>query len=369
MRAALLRRRGDVLGVAAVLVAAAVYLSPALKDGLHFGPYDLGQLLSVGHVVPLTIHNRLNGDLITQMIPWNTLNWRLVHAGQLPLWNGYSLLGTPQMFNFESATLSLPNLVGYAFPLGESFLAAVAGKLVIAGVGTYCYCRVLGTRPAAAAFGAITFMLSGAFVNWLGWPLSDVVAWTGFICAFATLAYRDARPRYVVLLAVSIAFCCYGGFPEAYVLVGLSVGALLAVTALSMLAARRRWSPGGIVRLVAAGAAGICLAAPLLLPGAQLLAGSVRSGLSAHDRSAPASLLSNAIAQGFYGLPLHGSVWFGRLDYYESVAYVGLAAIVLAVVGLAVGWRRPAVAGVAALGLVALVLSYHVGSFDPGRGS
>lgn len=358
--------RGDVVGIALVVVAAAAYLSPVLKDGWSFGPYDLGSVVTIGHVIPTLTHNRLNGDLITQMIPWNALDWRLLHHGQLPLWNSYTLLGSPQMFNFESAVLSLPDLVGYLFPLSASFLVAVAVKLLLAGTGTYVFCRVLGARPAAAAFGGITFMLSGSFSNWLGWPLSDVVAWSGWICALCVLAYRSPKRRYVVLLAVAVAFAFYGGFPEAYALALYAIGAFLGVGGLAVLMRRRSVAPFGILRIGGGVAAGVALAAPLLLPGAQLLSISERGAAAAHDSTRAASALSLLVSQGYYGLPLRGSVWFGPGDYYETAAYIGIVALVVAIVGIATSWRRPAVAGVIGLTFVSLALAFHVGHFDPG---
>ena len=71
---------------------------------------------------------RGSADTITQGVPWNTLDWELVRQGQLPLWNSFSGTGLPQLFNFESAPLSLATIVGYLFPLSMSFLATVAAK-------------------------------------------------------------------------------------------------------------------------------------------------------------------------------------------------------------------------------------------------
>ena len=105
---------GDVLGLAWVVMALAAYLSPALWDGFSFGPTDIANQLSFLTYVPhLAVHNGLNGDIITQAVPWNTLDWVAVHHGQLPLWNNYSGDGMPLMLNFESAPLALPTLVGY----------------------------------------------------------------------------------------------------------------------------------------------------------------------------------------------------------------------------------------------------------------
>ena len=75
-------------------------------------------------------------------------------------------------------------------------------------------------------------------------------------------------------------------------------------------------------------------------------------------RAAGARALSLLFAQGYDGLPTKGSVWFGPLDYYEATAYVGTVAIVLAVLAVLVGWRRPVVAGLVGAGLISLVVVY-----------
>src|SRR5487761_2105209 len=143
-------RRSDLLGLAWIICFALLFLSPALKDGPVFGPADLGSTLSTltrGSVplsthclsaqlspIPQCGHNSINGDQITQSIPWANENWTLVHHGQLPLWNDLSATGMPQMFNFESATLALPSLVSYLVPLSVAFLVIVLMKLLICGV-------------------------------------------------------------------------------------------------------------------------------------------------------------------------------------------------------------------------------------------
>src|ERR1039458_2870898 len=115
------------------------------------------------------------------MVPFNTFDWTAIHHLQFPLWNDLSLLGLNQFLNFQSAVLSLPDLMSYLAPLRFAFLVVVAMKLLIAGTGAYVLCRVLGLRPLASALGGVTFMLSGAFSAWLAWPLSGVVAWLGWI--------------------------------------------------------------------------------------------------------------------------------------------------------------------------------------------
>lgn len=91
----------DALAISWMLLFVFLYLSPALKDGSAFGPSDLGRGVSLLTRLPnpLPTHNPVNGDIITQSLPWNTLDWRLVHSGQLPLWNSYSGTGLPQLLN------------------------------------------------------------------------------------------------------------------------------------------------------------------------------------------------------------------------------------------------------------------------------
>src|SRR5579863_1353464 len=107
------RWRGHALGVLWVLGAAGALLGPALAHGSSLGPIDwLSQYgLSARHGG--VINNRQTFDQVTELIPWSMLGWAQVHAGHLPLWNPYSGLGMPLAFNWQSASFSLPALVGY----------------------------------------------------------------------------------------------------------------------------------------------------------------------------------------------------------------------------------------------------------------
>lgn len=365
----------DLAGVGSVFVMAAAYLSPAVKDGGRFGTFDF--------VIPVTSlgkgaytgrpFNNVNSDVISQMNAWNVFNWRQIHSGHFPLWNDLSLLGLPHFLNFESAVLSLPEIVSYAVPLNYAFLVAVLMKLLIAGTGAYFLARVLKLSPFGASFAGVAFMLSGGFSNWLSWPLTDVLAWTGWIAGFAILAYRfPARPRYVAGLAVSIAFCLYGGFPEGNVFVAVCLGVMFVVFVLASLVAgyfdRRSKTPlslGGLVRLVAGTVAGGLLAMPLFWPGLQTLAISHRTTEGGYP-GLPVRSLPLLIAQGYYGIPTHDSPFFLKgYNYYESATYVGVVVLVLACVAVVRWWKHPVVISMAATCVVVLVCVYQTKTFHP----
>jgi hypothetical protein len=353
----------DVVGVSIIVLLALLYLSPALKDGFSFGPTDLisNASLLTNHIFSPVAHNHLAGDTGDQGVPWNAIDWRIVHNGEIPLWNSTAGTGLPQLFNFESAAFALPTLLGYLFPLSASFLVTVLGKLLIAGIGTYVCCRVLGTGAAGATLGGSTFMLSGSFAGWLGWSISGPVAWSGFILAGIALAYRSRRrARDLWLLALSIAFAIYGGFPEMYPLMAAVLLCICGVAAIGSLIETHRLALRGISRVLVASAAGLALSAPLWFPGLSVISHSARSGKHLNGGLEP-HLLSLVFAQGYYGLPIAGSTFLTNVtNYYESATYLGVIAIVCAVVALVVAYRRGLVIGLALGAFVTLALCYSI---------
>ncbi len=358
-------RRGDIGGLLWILVVCFAYFSPALKDGASFGPTDIGEGLSLLTRVPgLVLHDNINGDLITQGAPWNLLDWRLVHSGQFPLWNDLSGTGLPHFLNFESAVLSLPTLVGYLFPLNASFLVTAICKMLLAGTGAYVACRLLSCRPLAASFGATIAMLAGSFSGWLGWAVSGPMAWTGWLLAGVIICYRRRGAAGVVLLAVATAFAIYAGMPESDLLVAIGLGAVCIVTGLVTLGRDRSVPVLPLVRIAAGLVAGVALAAPLVLPGIPILLASNRKGTVAAT-ALPVHAAALLFAQGYYGLPIKGSYFFGPVNYFETAAYVGIPAIVLALVGLVAWRRRPVAIGLAVAILGSLLVIYRFIPNDP----
>ncbi len=122
------------------------------------------------------------------MIPWTTLAWTQVHHGHLPLWNPYSGLGMPLVFNWQSASFSVPALVGYLVPVRLAYTVAQIVTLVIAGSGVYVLGRVLRLGVLGSATAATVYELSGPFMGWLGWPNAAAMAWAGWL-------FADGHPR------------------------------------------------------------------------------------------------------------------------------------------------------------------------------
>ena len=354
----------DALGLAGVVVAGVLVLVPALAHGTFLGPYDILQNTGLNKVPNIKVHNATLLDQISLFIPWTNLVWTQVHQGHFPLWNPYSALGMPLAFNWESAPLSLPVLIGYLFPVGLAYTAQLVVTVVIAGTGAYVLGKVLRLGLLGCVTAAIVFELSGPFIGFLGWPLSSVMCWAGWLFAAVVLVLRgDKRAQAIVLLAVVLAFAIYAGDPEGVLLLALSA----AIFALAMLLLRAPafGGSGPVIRPVfdfgLSVIAGSALAAPLILPGLQFAKGSNRSveGPALAPKGLPPQELLHFIFQGFDGLPILHSEWFGVSAYPMTCAYVGVTVLVLAATALVLRWRRPEVRSFAlvavAMGLLVFV--------------
>jgi hypothetical protein len=335
-----------------VLGAAAAVLAPALAHGAYLGPYDVLSRYGLSAQPGVLVHYSGPSDQIQQMIPWTALAWTQVHHGQLPLWNPYAATGMPLAFNWLSAAFSVPSAVGYLLPLHLAYTAQIVLTLVIAGTGAYALGRVLGLAPIACAFAATVFELSGPLMGWLGWPLSGVISWAGWLFAATILVLRGPRARAVVALAVTVAFVVYAGQPETAV----ELAVALVTFVVAVLVQRTTWlgGSGPILRpalaTVAGALGGLALSAPLLLPGLQVTSTSIRR-TATYYAALPSHELVHVLFQGFDGLPVAGSRWFGYSIYPETAAYVGVIAVVLA--ATAVGLRRrPEVLAFAAVAVV-----------------
>ncbi len=343
----------DVVCVAWVVIVGVAVLAPAFVHGASIGPYDI---LSQGGLTahPGAVNDPLLGDQIEQMIPWTNLAWTQVHAGHLPLWNSYNVMGTPLAFNWQSATFSVPALFSYLVPLSLAYTTQVIVTLVVAGSGAYVLCRLLRLSPVASAFGGVAFQLSGPLFTWLGRPIASVLSWTGWILAGLVLIQRGQhRTRDIVLTGAALAAAVYAGQPDALIVLFLGI-AVFVVVSLATLALRGDGTfrlGSCLIDTSVAFALGFLLSAPLVLPGLQLIHGSVRSlsggGSFFGQRGVAAS-------QAFYGFFLS----LVPLPNYFLFFYVGVAAAVLAAGANLFFFRSRYVPALAALSLLGALLAF-----------
>lgn len=337
---------GDVAPVVFLLAAALAWCYPAVTHGAVYGSYDLLGQVGLGTGLASHSHNALTSDQVFQDSPWLFFDTSSLRHLVFPLWNPLNGLGTPQFLDFQSGVLSFPSLVAGLFPPFLAYGAQVVVKLFVSGTGVYVASRVLGVSRKGSTFAGLVGELAGPIAAWAGWPQVAVSEWTGWIIAGGVLVMSQRRrPWHFGLLAVTVAFAIYGGFPEMVVLCGLGVVVFLALY--RVLSGRGVTPKGSLAWLLGGAGTGLALAAPLWLPGIAVLRASVIWGRGGDHQPAAGAL--GILTNGYFGYPLSNSQWFGPFNYNETAAYVGIPVLVLAVAALASRQRARRNIAVAAL--------------------
>ncbi|MHB1518989.1 MAG: YfhO family protein [Acidimicrobiales bacterium] len=341
----------ELLGLAWVTAAAVAVLIPALAHGGSLGPYNYLSTYGLRFPPAHAVHTSVQSDQITQMIPWTSLVWTQVHHGQLPLWNPYSALGTPLAFNWQSAAFSVTSIASWLAPLRFAYTVQVVLTIVIAGTGTYMFGRTLRLGVMASAFAGVVFELGGPFFGWVGWPVASVFAWSGWLLAALLLVHRGGRRRFrhALFLASVIALSIYAGQPDTLALLGCA--AFVFVSVLFCLQSKALGGGGLRARPIVDTAIGVLggamLAAPLLLPGAQLIGGSVRSRGGGE--------LNGEAAVSLHNLVNTYLVFDGNT--YPWFAAVGILVTALAIVAAVIRRRDRAILALIVAGVITLVVA------------
>jgi hypothetical protein len=328
------------------------------------------------------------GDFNSFYYPLSAFAAGQIQAGHFPLWNPFLYTGAPFAADYQAGALYPPNLLVWAvarpFTYG-AFEALAIFHIWWASVTAYGFARTIGLRRAPSLVAGITFAYGGFMTAQLGHaPMIAVAAWLPAVLAALFLARRGSI-GWTVLAGLGLTMAILAGHPQVllYVLTAaVAYGLYLAWAERPVVATvgARHWSTWprdplarhwaaavarlGVMLVVAAG-----LAAPLLLPAEQLSRRSVRAGIGYDNATQfsvqPVALLQLILPKVFGDNPTN---YWSAFASGEIWGYAGVAALVLAVVGVL--WRTRAARGhrlfFVALGAVALLAA--LGPFTPLHG-
>ena len=344
------------------------------------------------------------GDFNSFYYPLSAFAAGQIQAGRFPLWNPYLYTGAPFAADYQTGALYPPNLL--VWTLARPFTYGVFEAVAIfhvwwASVTAYGLARAVGMRRAGALVAGVVFAYSGFMIAQLGHvPMVVVASWLP--AALAAL-YRGRRGGigWAVLAGLALAMATLAGHPQVllYVLSAVVAYALFLawagrpVTAPAIIApgqqvvgsergtarganlrdARanpvvRHWA-AALARVAVMLGVAVGLAAPLLLPAAQLGRRSVRAGIGYEDATQfsvrPVALLQLVLPKVFGDNPTN---FWGAFTSGEIWGYAGVVTLALAVIGVA--WRAREDGGqrffFAGLGVVALLGA--LGPFTPVHG-
>lgn len=324
-------------------------------------------------------------DLTHSLYAWRLFGFGLLREGVVPLWNPYSFCGTPFVANWHSAIFYPPNAIFLFLPAHIGINWSIAFHFFLTGALTYLFVRHLLDNRLCALLAAISFVFSGPYIIQL-FPghVFNSLPWLPLSLLLAELALRRKQMVYYVLGGIVLALQVLAGHPQYMLYCFGALAIYLLFGAVCTCRDERSPAPLGRVCIgfVVLCAVGFSLSAVQLFPGLEYSRFSSRTVLkgpaSVSELSFPPENLITLIAPGFWG-DMQGARYWGRWLFWETCMYVGVAPLVLAVIGALFARKRHAYlfAGLALLSLVLAfgayspffnLLYYHVPGFNLFRG-
>ncbi|HVJ87216.1 MAG TPA: hypothetical protein VM452_16285 [Caulifigura sp.] len=313
----------------------------------------------------------IGGDTYSYYFPQKVTYQEALRAGRLPHWNEVVSLGYPQLAESQTGALAPINLVLYRlFDVNTAYNAVHLLHYIAAYVFAWLLARRFGIRATGAHLAALTFVYGWfpprACLEWaiIGGAFFPLIAW----CVESYL--QSGRLRWLAIASVALgSFLMTGHFNLAFI-------SLLLCTLLVLL--RLTWASDGLAeavksarvaagcRVAAAIALGFGIAAPQLLPSAELKSVSQREdgGFNQTYGRIPVWYLTQ---------PLWPTLWYApdlnpdeslsreNSNRIEANLYFGVVPFYLAAGGLLALWatgaswdRRLTILAIAGLGSVVL---------------
>lgn len=368
-----------------LLAALVVFLWPAIWGGRVLLPADLifdvdplwRPLAPPGFTHPA---NPILADQVDMYFPWQVLITTALDQGYVPLWNPFIKGGLPFVGNGQTAVFGPFSLIGYLFPMYAKYAVTAVLRLFVAGISTFLFAREIGLSKTGALLAMTAFTFSGPMIVWLGYTLSPVIVWLPLMLLTIERMVTRKRWSYVAAGGLVMGAQFLGGHPETSFHV-MSVGAAYALYRAVALEGWRllRLLPH-VLRVAAAGGAGVLLAAVQFFPFLEALGYSSTFAFKGAQaapwtagrvlqvffdwREWPSAI--TALLPNYFGTDLDGSYWFPYSNYVELDTYVGVLPLALALAAaLPARWRsrsprRSLILFLGGTGAVCLGLALHL---------
>lgn len=294
-------------------------------------------------------------DLAYQVLPWAQFQAGEWKAGRLPLWDPYLWSGQPLAGQAQPGVFYPLNWLLYSLPLRNGWLKPTYLHWyfviihLMAAWFAYWLARDLRLTRAAAILTGLVFSLAG----WLGtndWPqMINGAVWAPLIFLFLFRALRGHCVWFSSALGgLFLGMSWLSGHHQIPIYVSLAAGAVW------LWQARRNYrllAPAALFFVIA-----VMISAPQVLAAMEYGKLSIRwvgaSEPLGWDRKVPYDVHQRF---GFQIISLLGIVFPGM--HAHSDPHVGVAAFALALLGVALFWRRPEVRLLTALALGSLIFS------------
>ncbi|HVF11380.1 MAG TPA: hypothetical protein VNA16_11280 [Abditibacteriaceae bacterium] len=282
---------------------------------------------------PTAPWNILQWDALGQYYPWRLFAAQQLQQGVLPLWNPHQFAGAPFIANGQSAVFYPLNLPFWTLNVAYAFGVCAALHTLLAAVSTYFLAQRWQLSRAAALLAAIAFGFCGYLSAWAMLPtLANTASWLPLLILLLEDAARAENPKSEIRNPkLALALCCalLAGHAQVfiYLLFGLTLRALL-------LPQKARVFGSLLFSLVLCAALG----ALQVLPTLELARIGHRAAEGGPTLEAWHKIMQRAL-QPLEFPSLLVADW-PMLSFSESFGYVGVGAVLLALTGVLIGWRK-----------------------------
>lgn len=285
--------------------------------------------------------NLCRGDTVDGVMPGlQEVRTRLLR-GDFPGWSsgevgGAPLAGIPNLGQF--GPLALPY---FLFPLWLAPAFVKLGEFVVAIGGMVLYLRRLRLSTASGVLAGIIFASSGFMLSWTNWPQTRVAAFIPLL--FWALERLIQRHRVVdaLPLAAVVASMLLGGFPAVTGMTFYCAGLYFLLRMVILYRSHWRTLIAGTLIAILGLVVGAAFSAFQLVPFARRLSTmnlEYRTGYS-KGHSALSTLLTTMVPDA-QGLCVNGEQ-YGSANPIENLAFIGVAAMLLALLAVTLRARKP----------------------------
>lgn len=349
-------KRVDILCIVVILALTLGVYAPALFGGRALLPADIVPLMRPWSATAREkfpefrfAQNQMHGPIF-EYYSWRHYARERLHAGEVPLWNPYELGGNVLLANSQSAVLYPPNLLLYIFSLPVGINLVTALHTFLTGCFMFWLLRRHRLGHPAALTGGLVWMFCGLQVVWTEFqtPTAALCWLPAGLLAWELAAQRDDWRRGTFALGAVIALVLLAGHLHfafyvilAFILYGVWRSAL-----------RGKWRSAArpLVALLGALAFGLTLSAATMLPVVEMARMNFRGAQDSYAGSIglrlPPKNLLTLFVPNLYGNPRDyaafdsggeaagGNAYFGAFDFIEYTTYLGIPALLLAVVAI-----------------------------------
>ncbi len=122
--------------------------------------------------------NSLITDPVRQLYPWRFLSISAEKNLMLPLWNPYSMAGSPLLANLQSAPFYPLNILLFLPKFNTWWSIIIIFQPLLAGIFMYLFLRNLRLTKYSAFFGGFIYAFCGFSIAWLEWgTIGHVALW------------------------------------------------------------------------------------------------------------------------------------------------------------------------------------------------